>query len=217
MGKSTSGARDQARTGLRADQGRITSEHVVQFFDGPESLGEAVGLFLDEGYRAGENLLVVVKPAHFKSIAMAMARLGHPVGDLVTEGRMTVIDAAAALRSFMRRADPDASLFQQSVGQTVRRLSHPPGVRIYGEMVEILAEEGNYRGAERLEALWNELGTEVAFKLFCGYSSAHFAAPNAGDALRAICARHSHVHQDQADLLGNWLLANRRGDGSLPA
>jgi hypothetical protein len=213
VGTSTSGADDQ----VPADHLPITSEHVVQFFDGPESLGEAVALFLDEGYRAGENLLVVAKPAHFKSIAVALARFGHPVGDLVTQGRMTVVDAAAALRKFMRRADPNPALFQQSVGELVRQLSRPPGVRIYGEMVEILAEEGNYRGAERLEELWNQLGAEVRFKLFCGYSSAHFAAPNIGDALRAICERHSHVHQNQADLLGNWLLANRCADGSAPA
>jgi hypothetical protein len=129
------------------------------------------------------------------------------VSRLVAEGRLTVLDATAGLRRFMRRGMPHAQQFDESIGRLVRDLAAPNGLRIYGEMVEILAEEANYRGAEQLEGFWNDLAATVPLKLFCGYSSAHFAAPNAGDALRAICDRHHHVHQSQTDLLGNWLLA----------
>jgi hypothetical protein len=74
-------------------------------------------------------------------------------------------------------------------------------------MVDLLAEEGNFHGAEQLEALWNELGTQYSFTLLCGYSAAHFAAPNAGNALDSICRAHSHVRTDVADPLGTWLIA----------
>jgi hypothetical protein len=199
-----------ARLSGRVQHGLTTSEHVVQFFDGPESLGESVALFLADGYRAGETLLVVAKPHHVRAIAEPLRRFGHPVEDLVAKGRLTVLDAAAALRKFMRRGKPDAARFDEALGGLVRELAARRRLRIYGEMVEILAEEANYRGADQLEALWNGLAERTPLKLFCGYSSAHFAAPNVGDALRSICDRHHQVHQNQTDLLGNWLLANRR-------
>jgi hypothetical protein len=188
----------------------VRSEHVVQFFDSPDSLGEAVALFLSSGYQAGDHLLVVAKPRHFQAIAEPLRRFGHPVEKLVREERLTVLDAATSLRKFMRGGSPDPALFDQAIGSVVRGLARGRGLRIYGEMVEILAEETNYRGADQLEALWNGLAERVPINLFCGYSSAHFAAPNVGDALRAICDRHHEVHQSQTDLLGNWLLANRR-------
>jgi len=131
---------------------------------------------------------------------------------LIAEGRLTVLDAPLTLRSFMRNGAPDPRLFAATLCEAVGRLcaESKDNLRIYGEMVEILAEEGNLRGAEELEELWNQLGARESFTLLCGYSSAHFAAPNAGKALEEICRKHTRVHQDNADLLGNWLLGAGR-------
>jgi hypothetical protein len=57
--------------------------------------------------------------------------------------------------------------------------------------VELLAEEGNFRGAQRLETLWNELAERCSFTLLCGYCAAHFVTPGAGAALQEICRSHS--------------------------
>jgi hypothetical protein len=102
-------------------------------------------------------------------------------------------------------------LFDLHIGDLVARLAGDSGapVRIYGELVEILAEEANFSGAEEFEDLWNRLGIVVPCTLLCGYSSAHFAAPAAGAALQHICRRHTRVHQSRSDMLGNWLLDGR--------
>ena len=42
--------------------GRITTEHLVQLFDGTDSLADAVSEFLREGFLAGDTLLVSVRP-----------------------------------------------------------------------------------------------------------------------------------------------------------
>jgi hypothetical protein len=73
-------------------------------------------------------------------------------------------------------------------------------------MVDVLAAEGEYDGAHELEALWNELGTEAEFKLFCGYRAAHFGDPRNADALRRICASHSEVLSNPRDVLGSFLV-----------
>jgi hypothetical protein len=123
-----------------------------------------------------------------------------------------VIDAHTALHAFMRNGAPNPVLLENTIGHTLEHICRGARARarIYGEMVNILAEEGNYRGAEELEDLWNQLGARCSFSLLCGYDSAHFAAPDAGDALRHICSRHTRVLQNSADLLADWLLQGAR-------
>jgi len=202
--------------------GTMASEHIVQFFDSRESLANSVAAFLAEGCRQGERVLVVAKPANWLSIANALRAGGHALGD-GTETSLTVLDAETALGQFMRHGLPDSVLFHETIGALVRKLATGAlgGFRIYGEMVEVLAEEGNFHAAERLEELWNELAVRYSFVLLCGYSSAHFTSRGTRESLIAICSSHSRVHRDRADPTAEWLLGHDRllssGDRRLPS
>jgi hypothetical protein len=189
----------------------VTCDHVVQLFDAPESLGESVAAFLHQGVVDGALLLVVAKPANLQAIGDALTARGLSMARLIEGGQLTVADAHVALHGFMRNGTPHPQLFRETIGRLVGRLHAESSarIRVYGEMVNILAEEGNYRGAGELEELWNALGAHRSFFLLCGYDSAHFAAPDAGDWLRHICSRHTRVHQHHADLLASWLLQGK--------
>jgi hypothetical protein len=182
--------------------------HTVQFFDGPDTLGTAVASFLHEGLQAGQYALVVARPFSTHMIARALAAEGAPLQPLVESGRLTVVDAAATLLAFMDGQLPDPGRFATVVGTLVRQqLAASNGrLRVYGEMVEILATEGNFDGAQQLEGLWNALGRDESFELLCGYSAAHFTGVNGRAMLGAICAQHGGVHQDPSDVLASWLL-----------
>ena len=183
-------------------RGQVSSEHLVQLFDDPESLATAVAAFLKEGVSGGDQLLVVSTSEHWQAIAAALGD-----GDVLADQRIIWRDAAETLRQFMRLGRPDARLFDQSVGALVRDLaSRSPRLRIYGEMVDLLAGQGDYRGAHELEELWNELAERVSFTLFCGYCAAHFGDPARAQALHAICRAHSCVRSDPRDLLSAFLL-----------
>jgi hypothetical protein len=203
-------------------RGAVASEHIVQFFDSRESLANSVAAFLAEGCHQGERLLVVAKPANWLAITAAWRSGGHGLSDGHATSP-TVIDAASALAQFMRHGLPDSLMFHKTIGALVRKLSGEAtaGFRIYGEMVELLAEEGNFHAAQRLEELWNELAVRYPFVLMCGYSSAHFTGRDARESLINICAAHSHVHRHHADSLAQWLLEDERlltsGDGDLPS
>jgi hypothetical protein len=109
----------------------------------------------------------------------------------------------------MRRGRRDRTLFDLRLGTIVRHMSSdlaPVGLRIYGEMVELLAQDGNYAAAADLERLWIDLRAECRFALLCGYSAAHFAAPDAGSALSVICREHSRSLSECSDPLGQFLL-----------
>ncbi len=184
---------------------------MVRLFDVPESLGESVAAFFADAVAAGRPMLLVAKPVNITVIAEALGARGLSLAALVESKQLTVFDAENTLCLFIRHGVVDPALFERHVAAPVRQLAGGASrLAIYGEMVEILAAEGNFRGAADLEAFWNQVAADTAISLLCGYSSAHFATPDKADALRAICASHSHVLHGEADLLGNWLIDSDR-------
>jgi hypothetical protein len=185
----------------------LPHHHLLQLFDTDESLTRSVAAFLCGGDEKGHTLLVVATRKHWNGI---VSRLRGPGNTRASQTATRVIfwDAEGTLERFMRRGEPDRALFVRCVARVVLRLARetPTGLRIYGEMVDLLAREGNYSGAAQLEHLWNELGKRCLFTLLCGYSAAHFASPDAGSALAAICCEHSHSSSRQSDPLGRFLL-----------
>lgn len=194
----------------------VANEHILQLFDTPESLGNVVSAFLNEGWEEGEQLLVIAKPRHWSRTAERLQRRGCSEADAIEQGRLTVLDAGTTLSTIMRGQLPDPALFHATLGSLVSRLASRArgGLRIYGELVELLAEEGNYEGARQLEALWNDLRQHHSFTLLCGYSAAHFTDMRAASALRAICECHSRVQRNSSDLLGSWLLNDERAEAA---
>ena len=194
-------------TGTRP--GHLDTDHIVQFFDAPDTLGASISRFLHEGFAAGANAIVIARPASVQAISRSLAAYGLALPSLIESGRITLVDAAATLESFMDGTRLNPKRFRGVVGSLLSHMREtsvaPP--RLYGEMVEILATEGNFDGAVELEDLWNELAARESFRLFCGYQAAHFTGEVGQDALRSICARHTQVNKDQSDLLASWLLS----------
>jgi len=189
--------------------GPAPSQHIVQLFDTKESLTDVLSRFVTDAVRQDASALVVARRRTWDAVAVCLVQQGMRVGEEIERGRITVLNAAATMARLMRNGILDAGLFERVFGPLVERLvgTSPAGVYAYGEMVDLLAEEGDFDSASRLEALWNELGARYSFTLLCGYSAAHFASPTAGRALDAICRAHSHVRADAADPLGMWLIA----------
>jgi hypothetical protein len=187
----------------------VSWHHSVQLFDSSESLADAVADFMLTGASGGEKLLMVLTPEHWAVVAPALEAKGYPVADAIAQGRLTVLDAAASLSAITRNHVPDAHLFDVRVGALVRQLAAASTrLRVYGEMVDLLAARGDFTAAESLEDLWNALGSQIPLELFCGYSSVHFGHPRSKAALRAICATHNSIRLGSSDELGAWLVAD---------
>lgn len=181
--------------------------HACQFFDNRDSLALTVAGYLGEGLEAHARVLAVMCPDSWDSTARYLRRQGFDAGVACASGQLTVLDAAATLATFRRGGNVDRNLFEESAGALVRDLAGDRRqLRVYGEMVDILAAEGDFRGALSLEALWNDLSARVRFSLFCGYSAVNFGNPKASDALRRTCRAHSRVRTNPRDVLANFLL-----------
>src|SRR5688572_24353605 len=127
-------------------RGTVASEHVVQLFDETESLVASVAAYLLDGWKRGDNLLVVARPAHWALTSAELEASGCPVVDLLASGRLVALDAATTMATFMVNGEPQVEKFAATVGDMVTRLACVPGtgLTIYGEMVDILAAKGSF-------------------------------------------------------------------------
>lgn len=137
--------------------------HELSYHEHPDELVELLAPFVLEGVAAGERVVVIATEAHRSALDAALAEL-HLGAEL--DDRLTYLDAAetlASIRSF-GAIDPDRFLAMASavVGTGER-------VRLFGEIVALLWEEGDVTGALELEALWNLFLEGRELRLLCAY------------------------------------------------
>jgi len=180
--------------------------HLVQLFDAPRSLADAVSHYLIEGRAHGQHLLVIARASHWQLIRAYLERRGFPIDDLDSSERLTVVDARKVRARMMRRGVLDPARMEETLGGMFAELAAAPGgLRAYCEVVELFAEEGNFELACTLEDYWNHLQKGCGFTLLCGYSAAHFADPCNSHHLREVFGRHTAIKSQPADSLGTWL------------
>ena len=183
------------------------AQHTAQLFDDDASLAAGVAAFAADGLRDGDTLLIVATGRHWAAIRPRLDALGIAVGEAIDSGRLLVRDARHTLDLLRNNERLDAVRFDACVGHLVRTLAaRGRRVRIFGEMVDLLAGAGDYASAEELEALWGDLARRQPFQLLCGYAATTFGDPLSRDALRRICRAHDLVHTHPDDLLGSFLV-----------
>jgi anti-sigma regulatory factor (Ser/Thr protein kinase) len=186
-------------THVLADLDEVTvaaGQHVVHFYERDEHLALAVSSFLGAGLVAGESVLVVGTVAHREAFDAVLAAAGIDLSAARATGQYQTLDAGDQLAAFMIDGRPDETRFGATVGRVVRELGATGApVRIYGEMVALLWDEGNITGALAVEDLWNDLSRRSDFTLFCAYRRQSVAGYSSGR--DAICEHHSAVVAEQ--------------------
>jgi MEDS: MEthanogen/methylotroph, DcmR Sensory domain len=164
-------------------------EHYVHLYQETRFLADAVAEYLRASLRAGEAAVVVATPAHR---AAFLERLDAQ--DAIREGRLELLDAEQTLGRLMAGDMPRWQPFREIVGGVVADLcARYPGVRAYGEMVDLLWQQGRRDAALTLESYWRELGRDHAFSLFCAYRMDPFDSQAYGGPLESVCDAHSHL------------------------
>jgi MEDS: MEthanogen/methylotroph, DcmR Sensory domain len=175
---------------------QATNYHAIQFYPDGESLSRTVADFLICGLLSGEPAIVIATPSHTSLIRRQLTERGFDADQLRRTGELQLFDAKKMLSAFMVNNMPDPLLFRSNAGDVIDRLCvgrKPCPIRAYGEMVDVLWQEGNSKGALRLENLWNQLASTYDFKLLCGYAAGHFNEETRSAQYRAVCEQHSHI------------------------
>jgi formate-dependent nitrite reductase cytochrome c552 subunit len=113
--------------------------------------------------------------------------------ELQRSNDLVLLDAQDTLSLFMSDGKPDAQAFESSMREVIKRVCHGRPkctVRIFGQMVDLLWQDGKHDAAIRLEMLWNQLANTHAFSLLCGYAMGHFYKDAS---VQQVCRHHTHV------------------------
>ena len=168
------------------------SAHLVLFYrDRAELVSELVS-YVDDALRDDANAIVIATRDHRLALLAALGlRQGQPVAQ---SGRLLILDAEQTLALFMRDGHPDPAQFAHVLGGLLNHYRPEIGeLRLYGEMVALLWDQGNTEGALALEDLWTHVLRDKACRLLCAYPLEDTLVGQA-DGLAQIAQRHTSIH-----------------------
>jgi anti-sigma regulatory factor (Ser/Thr protein kinase) len=175
-------------------------DHVVHFYKQDSELVDAVAGYVAAGVAADGVAIVIATEAHREAFVVALEVAGVDTVEAHTSERLVFLDAATTMAAFMRNGQIDRDAFHKVVGGHLRTAAKSGrAVRAYGEMVALLWDAGDVVGAIELETLWNDLGCELPFSLYCAYPAASVLGSEHAQALHQVCHLHSSVLRAATD------------------
>jgi CheY-like chemotaxis protein len=146
--------------------------HSMQFYDSDDQLAVGVAGFLTPALRGGHGAVVVATADHWERFEDHLVQAGVDPEAARARGDLQVLDARATLDYFLVGGRVVESRFADRVGPVIAG-SERAGrrARIYGEMVDLLWNEGQIAAAVTLEQCWNRLLGTVSCDLHCAYAT----------------------------------------------
>lgn len=168
-------------------------DHAVIFYDHDAEIVSAVAAYTHEGLQLGDRVLLIATVAHHAAVITALREHGVDVADAIARGRLDLRDARRTLDSYRATGELDLVAFEEGMRAVVASAtSDGARLRVFGEMVTQLWEEGDVAGAVHLEAAWNGVLTGQEAGLLCSYPAALLGSTGLSE-LHETCALHSEI------------------------
>jgi hypothetical protein len=151
-------------------------DHIVQLYQDQQFLNRAVCRFAAGAIANGEGVILVPTAAHWDAFRPRLEAEGVNVKAAQDSGQLTVVDADELLPRFMKGAMPDA-----------------PVLRWWGEMVNILWEQGNVAASMNLEDQFDRLAKHHEIAIFCSFVMDNFSSEVHSRLLPRLGQNHSHL------------------------
>jgi hypothetical protein len=180
--------------GLLADAG--PRDHIVQLYQDEQFLRRAVCRFAAGAIANGEGVILVPTSAHWEAFRPRLEAEGVDINDAQTRGQLTVVDADELLPRFMRDAMPDAPVFLGLAADVIAKTrggDRYPKVRWWGEMVNVLWEQGNVAASMSLEDQFDRLAKHHEIAIFCSFIMDNFNSEVHSRLLPRLGQNHSHL------------------------
>lgn len=188
------GRRDLADRLARLSEPRSGYPHIVGFYETEAFLVDCMRDFLSPALEAGDAAIVVASASHGDACGRALEKTGIDLREAARQGRYFALDASVTLSTFMVDGMPDAARFRATMGELISIATQGRHeVRIYGEMVAVLWDQGNVTAAAALERLWNGLASTHPFSLLCAYPTSAFDTEAGTEQIQQVCGQHSKV------------------------
>jgi hypothetical protein len=178
------------------------SLHAVQFYEDEESGMEMTAQFLAPALVRKDAVIIIATSTHRRIIEKQLVEFGLDAKQAAAEGWYVALDASKTLSSFMEGDRLLKDRFEEIIGTVIKNAaakSSSGKVHAYGEMVALLCERNMPEKAIELEIVWNDLGRQLEFSLFCAYpleTIMHLT----NSSVSHICAAHSSTVRARVDL-----------------
>jgi len=180
--------------GLLADAG--PRDHIVQLYQDQQFLNRAVCRFAAGAIANGEGVILVPTAAHWDAFRPRLETEGVDVKAAQANGQLTVVDADDLLPRFMKNAMPDAPVFLGLAADVIAKAhgeNRYPKVRWWGEMVNVLWEQGNVAASMSLEDQFDRLAHQHEIAIFCSFVMDNFNNEVHSRLLPRLGQNHSHL------------------------
>lgn len=155
----------------RLHRGAAVPDHSCQFYSDRTTLARDTAAYLLPALADQGAALVFATRASWRAIRAQLAAAGADPDACEADGRLVHRDAEDEVDRLLM---PDGGLsdaqFLERIGGTVTRTLERCGrIRVYGEIVDLLSQEGRLDQALWLESAWNRLLGTSAYPLRCAY------------------------------------------------
>jgi hypothetical protein len=176
----------------------LDGSHVVQFYDHDEELSDRVASYLRDVLDGRGVAIVIATAAHRQAIQDRLSEAGADLAAAAGRGDYVALDAEGTMAAFttagITTGPIDQTAFERVIGGVIASAARDGRpVRVYGEMVALLWQDGLVDDAVRLEQLWNELGRTQSFSLMCSYPADTLAGDGHLEAFAEMCRLHDEV------------------------
>jgi MEDS: MEthanogen/methylotroph, DcmR Sensory domain len=188
-------------------------DHAVAFYQESDLAG-LVGGYLQSAISSGGAAVLVATPEHRSLVSNWLKAAGTDLTGAFADGSYVPLDAGQTIRRFTINGRPDPASFWDTMSPVLAAASWKGGpVRVFGEMVAVLWEQGLVDATLELEALWSEIARQYPFALLCAYPAVSVSDGVHSDSLAQVCCAHSAVLGAPPGSGEDWLPGLSPGSG----
>lgn len=183
--------------------------HIVQIYESDDFLAAGVALFAAEGLRRGEAVLLTGTPAHLRSVHDGLRAHGIDPDEAAARSQLALFDVHEAIDNVLRGRAADPERFDRALGKALGHAAECyPNVRWWGEISNVLHQQGNTGAALECEHLANAAIERYGVTVLCSYHADKFDPDGYEALLPGLCRAHSHVIPTE-DYVRHRLAVNR--------
>lgn len=147
-----------------------SKDYVLQIYQNEDVFLDTLIGFVGTGINAGDCILVIAKTKHLNALTDKLKKLAVKPDTLIADDRYIPVQAEALLPSLLDNGDVDEQKFRSLISTHVKKArQRKRRIRVFGELVNLLCEQGKPETAVKLEHLWNNIGKEESLNVYCAY------------------------------------------------
>ena len=168
-------------------------DHIVTFCRTDTEVSDTAAEYLLASVQRGGVAVAIATPGQIRHIDQRFADAGIDPVATRAGGDYVVRDALTTLEQFSSNGWPDPAAFWRTVSPIISPAAQVGGreVTVFGGVVSLLWQRGQFAAAVELEALWNELARQHHFGLLCAYLGVNGTGQEVGDELAMVLSAHT--------------------------